>query len=310
MSTYNGEQYIKEQIESILTQLPPDGRLLIRDDGSRDATVSLIKQANNPAITLVQGENIGFAKSFITLLHMAPPDSEMLMFADQDDVWLQNKIERAWQVIKTSDNKPILYCSAQTLVDEKLKPLETTAPWARPPSFKGAISENIVTGCTAAMSPTAAEILRRTKISNNIRFHDWWSYLVISAFGDVYVDNTPTILYRQHSNNQIGRGAGWIGRQIKIMRFLQKNDWVQILLDQITELKQVYGDELNWDKRKLIEKNFHFSDGKANIRWHLVFSGTRWRQTVLSEVLFRVLLLAKKISIYPISSGRRINKRL
>lgn len=299
MSTYNGEKYVGEQVESILQQLPPEGRLIIRDDGSRDSTVACIEKLNDPRITVMQGNNIGFAKSFLTLLQWVPDSAEMIMFSDQDDVWLPFKIERAWDVIKTAAVQPVLYCSAQTLVDENLCPLEITPPWQKQPSFNGAISENIVTGCTAALSPMAATILKKAGVPAGVKFHDWWAYLVISAFGKVVVDDTSTILYRQHTTNVIGRGAGWIGRQIQIMRFLMRNDWVGILLAQISELEKNYGDQLNAQNRKIIRSYFNLEGGEATIRWRIIFSGVRWRQTLMNDALFRLLLLAKKLGIFP-----------
>ena len=184
MSTYNGENFVLEQLYSILDQLPVDGRIVVRDDGSSDATVERVASVADPRITVVRGENLGFASSFLTLLKNAPGDAGMIMFADQDDVWLPRKIERAWKVLSAPRDRPALYCSAQMLADEQLRPLHATQRWPRDPSFQNALSENIVTGCTAALNPAAAALLRRAGVPPEVRFHDWWMYLVVSAFGN------------------------------------------------------------------------------------------------------------------------------
>lgn len=299
MSTYNGELYIVEQIRSILDQLPSNSLLMIRDDGSLDGTVGLIEAFADPRIRLTCGPNIGFARSFLTLLVRSPEDADIVMFSDQDDVWLPDKIERAGLHLKPLADRPALYCSAQMLVDETLRPLHATPPWTRGPSFTGALSENIVTGCTAALNRPALLLLRSAGVPNSVHFHDWWLYLVVSAFGTVVVDSQPTLLYRQHGGNQIGHGAGWLGRQRQIIRFLRKHDWVGILLGQVAAFREHYGDQLNASQSRLLAQHFHFARSQASPRWRLVFGRRRWRQNDLNEILFRVLIALHRLHIWP-----------
>lgn len=299
MSTYNGERFIEAQVRSILEQLPQDGRLLVRDDGSRDRTVELIGSFGDSRIKVICGENLGFAKSFLTLVQQAPPDAAMVLFSDQDDVWLPHKIERAWTHLKAVPCGPALYCSAQMLVDEMLTPLQPTHPWPRPPSFIGALAENIVTGCTAALNPEAMQLLREGGVPEQVHFHDWWMYLVVVSLGTVIVDDEPTLLYRQHGGNLIGRGAGWWGRHVQILRFLRKNDWVGIMLGQIAELQSKYGERLRPEQRRILYRHFELRNNQAETKWRTVFGGTRWRQTLANEALFRALLVIKKAGIWP-----------
>ncbi len=305
MSTYDGERFIEEQVRSILDQLPADGLLMIRDDGSSDSTVSRIEAFEDPRIRLVHGENMGFARSFLTLLVEAPPNAEMVMFSDQDDVWLPEKIERAWRHLQPLAAQPALYCSAQLLVDVALRPLQATPPWPRGPSFPSALSENIVTGCTAALNQPALALLQSAGIPEGVRFHDWWLYLVVSAFGTVVVDNKPTLLYRQHGANLIGHGAGWWGRQTQVLRFLLKHDWVGILLGQVAALKMLYGDRMSAEQCSLLKDNFNFFGQRASPRWQLVFGLHRWRQTVVQEITFRCLMALHRLHLWPIP-GRRL----
>jgi glycosyltransferase involved in cell wall biosynthesis len=226
MSTFNGERFVIQQIRSILEQLPPGGCIMIRDDGSSDATSALVAGLGDDRVSLLRGENIGFARSFLTLLQAVPSDADTVFFADQDDVWLPGKIDRARKALAGFSLHPALYCSAQMLANEQLLPFNVTPRWPRPPSFCNALSENIVTGCTAALNRTAMELVRRAGVPDRVRFHDWWLYLVISAFGTVVFDEEPTLLYRQHAGNQIGHGPGWWGRQLRILSFLRRYDWV------------------------------------------------------------------------------------
>jgi glycosyltransferase involved in cell wall biosynthesis len=297
MSTFNGVKYIDAQISSILEQLPADGRLMIRDDGSRDGTVARIRAFDDPRIQLMRGENIGFARSFLTLLCLTPPNTDMVMFSDQDDVWLADKIMRAWQHLQPLANQPALYCSAQMLVNEALRALHPTPPWPRSPSFANALAENIVTGCTAALNQPAIQLLQRAGVPDGVRFHDWWLYLVVSAFGTVVVDNQPTVLYRQHSENLIGHGPGWLGRQTQMLRFLSSHDWVGILLGQVAALREHYGSKLGKVERALLVRFFDTDSRHLRIRWSIIFSLLRLRQRLHHEVPFRLLAALHRLRL-------------
>lgn len=305
MSTFNGERFVIQQLRSILGQLPVGGRIMIRDDGSSDATATLVAALRDDRISLVRGENIGFARSFLTLLQSVPSDAATVMFADQDDVWLPGKIDRAREALARHSLRPALYCSAQMLADEHLLPMNATPRWPRPPSFGNALSENIVTGCTAALNHAAIELIRSAGVPDRVRFHDWWLYLVISAFGTVIFDTQPTLLYRQHDGNQIGHGPGWWGRQLRILSFLRRYDWVGILLGQIGEFWAHYECMLSRDQRQLLETYFDIGVRHAYPRWRLVFSPRRWRQHWYGEATFRILVLAYLTGLWP-PPARRI----
>lgn len=305
LSAYNGRRFIGEQIGSILSQLPPAGRLIVRDDGSSDGTPDIVEAIQDSRITVLRGVNLGFSRSFLSLVVEAPPDVDMVMFADQDDVWMPDKIQRAWAHLQTMSSEPALYGSAQLLVDEHLRPLEPTRPWPRGPSLQSALTENIITGCTAAFNGPALRLLQKAGIPQSVHLHDWWVYLVISAFGKVVWDNVPSIYYRQHGQNQIGHGAGWWGRHMGVIRALRRTDWVGILLLQIHSLMLSYEQELPDDVRQLVMRYFEVRHGRVRPRWRLIFSLRRWRQGPTWDLAFRVLLLSHRLHLWP-PRGRRL----
>jgi glycosyltransferase involved in cell wall biosynthesis len=300
MSTYNGERYVRKQAESILAQLPEGGRLLIRDDGSHDQTVAVIESMQDLRISLVRGRNIGFVRSFLMLLAEAPNDADMVMLSDQDDIWLPDKVARAWATIGASGSVPTLYCCRLRLVGPDLSPLGLSPLWPRPPSFQNALTENIVTGCTAAINPAALRLLRECGDTGRIYFHDWWLYLVVSAFGQVVFDPEPTILYRQHGGNAIGMGAG-LARYWTILRFLRKRNWVHILFNQIENLRAVHGKHLPAAHQALLDASFDPRNWRAILR--LVVVPRRLRQTLLSDALFRGIL------VFELLTGRGLMPR-
>lgn len=304
MSTYNGERYVAEQLRSILVQLPRHGCIVVRDDGSRDGTVAVIEAMKDPRIHLSRGPNCGFGRSFLTLLAAAPVDADMVMLADQDDVWLPDKVERAWRHLQQYEDRAALYGSAQMLVDGSLRPLQPTPPWPRGPSLTNALTENIITGCTAAINRPALALLQRAGVPDGVVFHDWWLYLVVSAFGTVVYDVQPSLLYRQHGGNVIGRGAGWLGRQKGLVRYLLRHDWVGILQRQVGAFLDHYGASLPPRTRDWILCYFRVSDGAAATRWRLVFSPKRWRQMFSHDIALRLLLVAYKLRLWPVPRRR------
>lgn len=304
MSTYNGARYVVEQLHSILVQIPVGGRIVVRDDGSGDDTVAVIQALGDERIAVTCGPNLGFGPSFLTLLAGAPPDADMVMFADQDDVWLPGKIARAWQMLQSFGDQPALYGSAQMLADGELRPLHPTRRWAHAPSFEGALAENMITGCTAALNRPAVRLLQRAGVPQGVHFHDWWLYLVVSAFGQVVFDPEPTLLYRQHGANQIGHGVGWLRRQLGIVRFLLRRDWVGILLCQLQALWRHYGEELPPPKRCLIERHFNLSPQGVTPRWRFIAGTTRWRDSLGGEAAFRVLLTLHRLWLWPLPARR------
>jgi len=291
MSTYRGERFVEEQIASILQQLPEDGRLLVRDDGSGDETADRVLAIEDPRITLTRGSNLGFARSFFTLLALVPADADVVMLADQDDVWLPGKIDRAATAVRAQAG-PALYCSRQHLVDEDLRPVAESAHWPRGASFRNALAENIVTGCTVALNRPGLDLVLRLGDVNRIHFHDWWMYLVVSAFGTVIADPQPSMLYRQHGGNVVGRGAG-VRRYLVNLRFVKQRSWVHILFNQIENFRSVHYAALAAPQRELLDRFFNPSSPAAIAR--LVFWPRRYRQTVLDDILLRILVVAEAV---------------
>lgn len=295
ISTYNGEKFIKQQITSIIEQIPENSIILVRDDGSTDNTIQEIKKINDSRIFIEEGKNMGFGPSFMRLIHNCPASIDIVMLADQDDVWLPEKYSTAVLELDHASKGPMLICTTQRLTDMNLYPLEDTRSWPREPSFANALAENIVTGCTACFNNAALRILKKNHGSENPYFHDWWIYLVISAFGEVKALSKPSLLYRQHQNNVIGHGAGWFSRQTKMVAFLIKHNWAQILLRQIFLLQKIYATDLQPSQKKLINRYFTTDAETTRPKLNLIFSFRRWRQYGIHEIPFRLLMLLEWI---------------
>jgi len=301
LSAWNGEAFIEDQLRSVLSQLPSDGQIIVRDDGSTDQTVARAMSLDDARLSIIRGANLGFVGSFFALLDAVPTDADLVMLCDQDDVWLPGKIERASERLSGFQSKPALYCSRLFLVDATLQPQGLSPLWSRPPSFQNALAENIVTGCTCVVNRSALELIRLRGETNRIYFHDWWFYLVVSAFGHVVWDSEATVLYRQHGRNVIGMGSG-AQRLFSIVRFIGKKNWVHIMFDQIENFRSVHGDSLSPSQRVLIERYFNPYRPGAMLR--LLFTPKRFRQSWLYDVLLRLLVLATIVTGRGLTSQR------
>lgn len=200
MSTYNGEQYVRDQIKSILEQHEVEVSLLIRDDGSTDATKQILSEyLDNPKCKVIFGDNIGACKSFLWLIENCD-SSEYYSFSDQDDIWLCDKLSTA--VNHLIKDKYDLYHGLAGRVDKNLVPL-SNKNYIPKNSFGGALLSS-ATGCTMVWNNKLMTEIK-TYIPQNISMHDAWVYRVTFALDfNVYYDNISHMLYRQHESNVSG----------------------------------------------------------------------------------------------------------
>lgn len=214
MSVYNGKTYLKQQIDSILSQKSVDVNILVRDDSSKDETINILKEYNDDRIEIFTGQNQGFAESFSTLLKLASEKNsyDYYAFADQDDVWMDDKLISA--IIKLSEiedpNIPCGYCSNTTLVDSNLKFMRLMHNREMTLTKERALIQNIATGCTMLFNYAAVKYYVDYRPSK-IVVHDYLMYLICMYLGKFVYDPESHINYRQHSNNQIG-SKSWISR--------------------------------------------------------------------------------------------------
>ena len=265
LSTYNGEKYIKEQIESILNQKEVEVSLLIRDDGSTDKTIEIIQNlANeNKNITFYKGENLGPARSFMELLNKSE-EVNYYAFADQDDVWKPKKIISAINMLKEKEDRPSLYISALEIVDKNLNFIGTKKVNGNF-NFEGEIIRNFATGCTQVLNKKLRDIIKSYTPSYIIMHDSWITRVCYAIGGNVIIDDNSYIKYRQHSNNVMGYkddSFKKLKKQFKIA-FIDK---ISMRVNIAKELKNGYEKMLTKDAKEVVEKLINYqNDIKAKI---------------------------------------------
>lgn len=230
LCTYNGERYLKQQIESILSQTYNDYIIYIHDDGSTDGTLAIINEhceKYKGRIVLMHDteKHRGAGPSFMWVLQNI--DAQYYMFCDQDDYWLpfkiEHTIERLKEVEKIYPNKAVLIHTDLLLTDADLN--VTHSSFWRYQNFKVDVSKkpqfigfgNIVTGCTIAINNSAKRLANSYKGG---MLHDYWLALQVAKYGVVENLKEQTILYRQHSNNEAGAGYQYNKHSIRYKAFI------------------------------------------------------------------------------------------
>lgn len=215
MSTYNGEKYLHEQLESIFNQTYKGKiKVLIRDDGSTDNTLEILnKWKQKLDLKVVQGDNVGVVKSFLELVQLAPKSS-YYSFCDQDDIWNIDKLERSINMLKKEINQtqPLLYFSNVEFADQYGNSMNKNIYNIKPKYSLGAtIVSNPCLGCTMVYNNQLMKIVKKSNIRITT-MHDKLVLLTAILCGKVIYDNMPTILYRQHDNNVMGRKNSLVKR--------------------------------------------------------------------------------------------------
>lgn len=215
MATCNGEKFIKEQLDSIISQSYSDWRLIISDDCSKDNTVNIIKiyqeQYSDKILLFENDVPSGSAQNnFFNAIKYAT--SSYVMFSDQDDVWLPDKIQNTLKKMieverEIGENTPVLIHTDLKVVDRNLNRIndslfEMMNMDNKRCAFNNLLVQNIVTGCTLMTNRALLNYL--TKIPRNAVMHDMWIALIASAFGKIGFVDQSTMLYRQHGSNSVG----------------------------------------------------------------------------------------------------------
>ena len=266
MATYNGEKFLREQLDSLLEQTYRDFKILIRDDGSTDGTRDILSEYTicyPEKIKIIHDENKGggAAKNFFHLINYATAD--YVMFCDQDDFWLPNKIEVTYKSMialekKHGKEKPALVFSSYIPVDTNLRKINLKEKNSQIGKYKldfnHLLVQNYVTGCL--MMCNRALYSKCGKFDDRILMHDWWLALLASSTGKIQHINDEVMLYRQHDNNQVG-AVNVKSFNYRINKLLDKNtrNMQYLYLNQARLFYNRYNKILN-NKERLQLYNF------------------------------------------------------
>lgn len=273
LATYNGEKYIKEQVESILNQTYENIQIIISDDCSTDKTRQVLKEyENNEKIKIFyQEKNLGYVKNFEFLLKQV--ESNLYMLSDQDDVWKKEKVEKS--VEKIESEKLDLVFGDLEVVDENLNTLYKS--YNRYMHLIHKIKKyqkdyrlqylyNCMTGCTIISRKNWIDKVLPFPTNSKYMIHDYWLGLVIALNGKVGYIEEPYILYRQHEKNQVGsKKASKTASKLEKVRNISINTRIGTFETYVMH-EEIFDEKLRKQNKKALEyfkmlknkKNFNF----------------------------------------------------
>lgn len=299
LCTYNGAAHLREQLASFDRQSHRNWRLWVSDDGSRDTTPMLLShyQASLPCgkVQLQAGPGQSFVENFMSLTCQAGIEADFYAYADQDDVWEQDKLQRAIRALQeVPDGKPALYCTRTRIVDKNNQPIGFSLLFRKPPSFANALIQNIGGGNTMVFNRQARELLREVSGCARIVSQDWWAYMVISGCaGTVIYDQYPSVRYRQHGSNLVGANSSWTARAVRLRMILQGRfkRWNDLNLHALQSLQH----RLTEENRAILQR---FIAARKAPLWKRI-QGIRasgvYRQTRLGTLSLLIAALFRKI---------------
>ena len=298
LSTYNGEQFLAEQIQSIQEQSFQDWKLLIRDDGSTDKTQEIIAAfvSQDSRIQWVnenESINLGVIKSFHRLVQEEQAD--VYFFSDQDDVWLPNKLEQSLaEANKYPSELPLMVYMDLTVVNQDLQVLSDSMIRSQSghanTELVQELTENTVTGGVAMINHALAQLWDQTE---DILMHDWYLALLAASFGKlVYIDQ-PGELYRQHENNVLGART-WSKR---IQKWLRPRLLFRMYWDLIEHSQKQASFLLNMplsaEKRELVSAFVTIMDQPMLKRWQLLRHYGMKKNKAFHTLVFTTLIISK-----------------
>lgn len=263
LSTYNGGQYLRKQLDSVLSQTVTDFILLVRDDGSTDNTLQILESCTDPRIRLSAGKNLGPASSFFALLDEARTmGAEHIFFCDQDDIWMPEKLDKLLSALKECPAGPALVFSDFATIDENDKvtgdSYAASAKLRIPADgdfFPKLLAQPYVFGCASVLNKALLDLVAEPPAG--IEMYDCWIALVASIFGTVKYLPQATISHRFHSANATGKaGANSMAARLGRLttQFRKQCDNTALRLNQAKLLLDRYGDTIPAQQRPRLEE--------------------------------------------------------
>jgi glycosyltransferase involved in cell wall biosynthesis len=228
LATFNGAKYLPAQLQSIKDQRHENWELVASDDGSCDCSVETLRSFSRGVrqrVIIIEGPRKGFWRNFLSLVRRADCSDiqgDLFAFCDQDDVWLNDKLQRAVEWFRTRPpDVPAVYFSRTQLMNEDGTITGLSPLFRRPTSFQNALVQSIGGGNTMVLNQPAKSLLVRAPADITLVSHDWWAYMVVTgAGGHAFFDPVPTLKYRQHENNLVGANRGGKARLVRLGAFI------------------------------------------------------------------------------------------
>lgn len=297
MCTYNGDKYLREQLESIDAQTHQNWSLVVSDDGSTDDTLSILNEYRQrwggEKIDIRKGPQRGFCQNFLSLAVDSEIDADYFAFSDQDDIWLIKKLEVAVAHIAKNESVPCFYCGRTSYVKNDLMPYAKSPLYVFPGGFRNALVQSIAGGNTMVFNKSAKKLIESAGLQSPVS-HDWWIYqLVTGAGGKVCYDSEPQILYRQHAGSIVGSNDSVWSRVERIVMMLQGRFkmWTDQNLSALDNSRSL----LSYESTQILDLFIRLRQSSVKDRFKMLEVCGLYRQTWSGTVSLLLAALFRKI---------------
>lgn len=295
VSTYNGEQYISEQLDSIINQTYDNIDIYVRDDGSKDNTRKILeKYAKEEKIIYIKSnKNLGYPEAFYELMRKAKK-SDYYAFSDQDDIWYKDKIERGVEKLKQSDkNTPALFFANYDVCDMNLNHIRTSVGPKKDPGFRYSVFSSLGLGFTYILNHKAKELSLKKRSVKTVT-KDVWLGMLASAFGDVYFDSKPCANHRRNPGAYSSQDTKFLSTQKDRFSKFFKNDGFKNIYNVIEEFYDMFKENLKEKDRKMLELFLY--RGYNPIKYlRKVLYPHRLRYDFKDELMLRCVFIIRKL---------------
>ena len=297
LCTYNGDRFIEQQLDSFYKQTHRNLKIWVSDDNSTDKTLEILKnyqkEWGGDRLVINKGLQKGCIGNFMNITCNKDINADFYAYADQDDIWNEDKIERAIEALKNYSEIPALYVTRTKLIDVLGNHIGLSPLFVKPPSFKNALVQSIAGGNTMVFNNHAMKLLKSAS-ELKIVSHDWWAYILISgAGGKIIYDSEPSLLYRQHDANVIGANQT-IGAKLKRIALLFKGNyhkWNDSNTQALFKVQNLLSKENLKTLKKFEEaRNSNFIARPVK----LLYSGV-YRQSLTGNIALLIAAIFKKI---------------
>jgi glycosyltransferase involved in cell wall biosynthesis len=283
MCTFNGENFLEEQLDSIERQDYKNWTLFVNDDGSKDSTLKILKayqkKWGSKKLHIRKGAQKGFCQNFLQIINDPKINADLYFLSDQDDVWMPHKLSHTIKKMSKLDaSKPNLYCARTTYISSDAKKiLGQSDLFLKPPSFRNAIVQSIGGGNTMAFNNLLKDPVRKYPRADVVS-HDWWLYILNELKGgQTFYDTESTILYRQHSRSLIGANTKFIAK-LRRLRMLLDGTYRVYNTKHLEVLNKLLIETVKTNI-DLIDQFLIMRDKPLNVRWQMIHSLGLYRQT-------------------------------
>lgn len=295
ISTFNGGEKIIKQIDSILAQKEVDIYIYIRDDGSEKRTIEILKSIAikyKNRVIVSYGKNKGWKQSFLELVYKVEDSYDYYGFADQDDIWFENKVINCINIVEGDEEigAKLVHCNSISVTSDLKKRNEQEKRIAKPISFKSAIATEYFQGCGMLWNKEAMQILKRYRPRDKNLSHDYWVGLVIYLFGKVYFCETPQFYHIRYKSNSSEDGNRRGGR---IKRFKTLLFGSNAYMNPANDILRGYYDLLKDNQKEFLEKLVYYKTN-LSLKIKLVLDRDFRRPSLSATLLMKIAIFINK----------------